>query len=259
VASRIRPGTSAALAGRASAGGGRFERVEELLAGDLLDTSRLAYDFDVDHVALIGVGSGAEKAVDGLSGTTVPSRLVVGDGDTVWCWLGSRDGFDAAALEALTSSAGTGNSARRATNLRLAIGEPAHGLAGWRLSHHQARAAMAVALRGDQTVVRYADVALLASLVRDELLATSLSRLYLEPLEDGRDGGEELRRTLRAYFDADRNVSEAGSAIGVTRQAVARRVRAAEERIGRPLSTCGAELDLALRFDALEPTPLFGP
>ena len=248
------PGTSAPLIDRAAAaGGGRAERVEALLAGETLDTSRVSYDFETDHVALICAGVDAEGAiVDRLAVTALPHLMVRAEGGLIWAWFGSRDGFHEEALAAMAVST-------KADDVRLAIGEPAHGLAGWRLTHHQARAALAVALRGDRQVVRYGDVQLLASAVRDDLLATSLHRLYLEPLEGGRDDGEELRRTLRAYFDANRSVSEAGAAIGVTRQAVARRLRLAEQKLGRPLRSCGAELETALRFDALEATPLSVP
>jgi DNA-binding PucR family transcriptional regulator len=245
--SRRSPGTSALLAGRSAVGGGRAERVEKLLVGELLDTARLPYDFEVHHIAVVAVGSGAAEAIDDL--TTALHRLVVqADDGVVWGWFGKRDGFDPVELEAF--------GATDRSDLRLAIGEPAHGLAGWRLTHHQARAALSIAMRGDDTVVRYADVALLASIVKDDLLATSLLRLYIEPLEGERDGGEALRQTLRAYFAAGRNVSLAGAAIGVTRQAVARRLLAAEERLGRSIAACGVELEIALRYEALEPTPL---
>ena len=165
----------------------------------------------------------------------------------VWCWLGKRDGFEPAEVDALARA--------RPRHSLLGLGEPGQGLAGWRQTHHQARAALSVAVRGTESVVRYADAALLASVLKDDLLATSLRQIYLEPLEGGRDGGEELRVTLRAYFSAGRNVSVAGEAIGVTRQAVARRLRAAEERIGRPLTSCGADLEVALSLEALEPSP----
>jgi DNA-binding PucR family transcriptional regulator len=101
-------------------------------------------------------------------------------------------------------------------------------------------------------VVRYADVALLTAVVRDEVLATSLRRLYLEPLNGRPGGGGELRRTVRAYFAAGRNVSLAGEAIGVSRQAVARRLRAVEEKLGRSIASCATDLELALRLEALE-------
>jgi PucR C-terminal helix-turn-helix domain/GGDEF-like domain len=255
--SRRRPDTSAPLADRAAAGGGRAERVEALLAGESLDTSRVSYDFDVEHLALIAAGSPAGSIDRLLASTNLPHLVVRGGEGVVWAWIGSPDGFNDSALEALSGGGAAVSPAVGETC--LAIGEPARGLGGWRFSHHQARAALAVALRGGDPVVRYADVALLASAVRDDLLATSLRRLYLEPLGDSRDGGEEMRRTLRAYFDAGRNVSEAGSAIGVTRQAVARRIRLAEKKLGRSLDSCGAELETALRFEALGATPLSAP
>jgi len=251
---RSRHATSAAVAGR-SAGEGRAERVEKLLAGELLDTSRIAYDFDVQNLALVAVGSDAEEAIgDRFRPLGIPSLIVRSEGGAVWGWLGKTEGFEHAELEALVSST-------RGADVRLAIGEPAAGLAGWRLTHHQAKAALSVALRGPETAVRYSRVALLATVVRDELLASSLRQLYLEPLEIERDGGEELRQTLRAYFDADRNVSLAGDVIGVSRQAVARRLRAVEERLGRPIASCGPDLELALRLEALESAaaPLSAP
>lgn len=251
---RSRRSPSAPFAGRGGVRPQRAERVEKLLAGELLDTSRLPYDFDVHNLALVGMGTDAEEAIrDRARSLALPSLIVRREGGAVWGWLGKPQEFECRELEALASSG-------RGAALRLAVGEPAHGLAGWRLSHYQARAALAVAIRGAEPVVRYADVALLASAIRDDLLATSLLRLYIEPLGDGRDG-EELRRTLRAYFAADRNVSMTGEAIGVTRQAVARRLRSAEKKLGRPIAAHGPDLELALRLDALdvEPTPLSVP
>jgi DNA-binding PucR family transcriptional regulator len=204
-------------------------------------------------VALIASGPGADEAIaERARASGLPSLLVTREAEKAWGWLGSRTRFGAEELDALIEAAPVGGT-------RLAIGEPGGGLTGWRLSHHQARAALSVAERSTGAAVRYGDVAMLASVLKDELLGTSLRRIYLEPLEDGRNGGEELRQTLRAYFAANRNVSVAGSAIGVTRQAVARRLRVAEERLGRSISACGTELELALRLDALEATPPFAP
>jgi hypothetical protein len=254
VASRRNPGTSAKATGRAAAGQGQTGRVEALLAGESLDTSRLSYDFDANHIALVAVGRDAHGVIEDRVGSSGLSRLLVeARGGVVWAWIGKREAFAPAEVESLTD--------RTTADLRLATGEPGHGLAGWRLTHHQARAALAVALWGGEAVVRYADVALLSAVIRDEVLATSLRRLYLEPLDGSRGGGDELCRTLRAYFAADRNVSLAGDAIGVSRQAVARRLRAVEERLGRSIASCAPDLELALRLEALEsaPTPLSAP
>lgn len=253
--SRRSRATSAAAAGSPPvAGGSRAERVEKLLFGESLDTSRLSYEFEAQHVGLVAVGGDARAVVGERAGATgLPELLVEAPGGVIWGWLARPDGFEGSELDRLSAP-------ERNADLHLAIGEPGSGIAGWRLTHHQARAALPIAIRGAGNAVRYADVATLASVIRDELLTTSLHRLYLEPLEAERDG-EELRRTLRAYFAADRNVSEAGAEIGVTRQAVARRLRATEERLGRPIAVCGADLEIALRLEALgaAPTPPSAP
>jgi hypothetical protein len=230
----------------------RALRVEELLAGELLeDGSGLGYDLEGHHLGLVASGGGAREAIGEMAEALERCPLLVEarEGST-WAWLGGRTGFDSGDLERVLSR-------EWPAGMIVALGEPAQGAAGWRLTHRQARAALSIARRGDQAVVRYADVALLASILRDDLLATSLRRLYLEPLEGERDGGEALRRTLRGYFAADRNASVAGAALGISRQAVARRLRAAEQRIGRSIDACGFELEAALRFESLDARPRF--
>jgi hypothetical protein len=244
--SRKGPGAGAALAGRAAPGGRLAHRLERLVVGESLDTSRLPYDFEADHIALVATGIGAAEETDERTRALGCQRLLVEAQEyLVWCWLGRRNGFEPAELDALTRA--------RAGHSFLGVGEPGRGLAGWRQTHHQARAALSVAARSTESAVRYADAALLASALKDDLLAASLRQMYLEPLGAGGDRGEELRETLRAYFSAGRNVSVAGESIGVTRQAVARRLRAAEARIGRSLASCGADLEVALSLEALEP------
>ena len=87
--------------------------------------------------------------------------------------------------------------------------------------------------------------------MQDELLASSLRKLYLEPLEAERDGGEVARETLRAYFAADRNVSSAAAILDVERRTVSNRLRSIEQRLGRQLSSCAVELSIALRLEQL--------
>jgi len=99
--------------------------------------------------------------------------------------------------------------------------------------------------------VCYRGVALLASALQDELLRTSLRGLYLAPLEAERDGGATYRETLRAYFAAECNVTSAAEIVGVTRKTVAARLQMIEQRLGRPINTCAAEMETALRLREL--------
>jgi PucR C-terminal helix-turn-helix domain/GGDEF-like domain len=221
----------------------RASHVRRLLAGEFLDASELAYDFQAHHLGMLARGPGACEAIRRLASSLDRRLLMVGSGEgTQWAWLGSSRNTDPEQLKGFASRGWP-------TEVSLAIGEPAQGMEGWRLTHRQAKAALPIALRGPERLVRYADVALLASVLQDELLVRSLRQLYLVPLDGERDGGETLRRTLRAYFAAEHNVSSAAAALGVDRHTVTNRLRAVEERVGRSLSRCLTEVDAALRLE----------
>ena len=226
----------------------RLERIERLLDGELVDVARLRYDFDCFHIGAISVGKHARAAIDVLSRGLGCELLQVRRGEAVWAWLGAGHEVEPAAIGRLLGE-------RWPPRLPLALGEPGRGIGGWRFTHRQARAAFPVALNGPEPVVRYAEVALLASALQDDLLTETLRQLYLAPLEHERDGGEVLRRTLRAYFDADRNVSAAASALGANRNTVTNRLRSVETRIGRSISACATELESALDLSEVTAPP----
>lgn len=220
----------------------RVKLVQRLLAGERFDTIELAYELETSHLGLVARGPGSAEAIRGLA-TTLDRRLLLirrGEG-VVWAWLGGRRPLERGELDRVISST---ISARVA----IALGEPGEGVGGWRLSHRQAAAAMPIAMRGPKAFVRYADVALLASMFQDELLSTSLRQLYLKPLARERDGGETARETLRAYFTSGRNVTSAAAALGVNRNTIANRIRAIETMIGSPLAASAGELEAALRL-----------
>jgi len=222
----------------------RRECVKGLLAGKLVDHSDLGYDVNARHLALMVKGEGAQKLLRDLT-TTLDRRLlaVQREEEPTWaCWLGGQRPMPAE--EALSILADIASDRTFVT-----VGEPGEGLAGWRFSHLQAKAALPIAERRGQHVLHYADVALLASITRDDLIATSLRQLYLAPLERARDGGKIARETLRAYFDAERNISSTAAALGVDRRTVSNRIRAIEELLGRPLRASATDLEIALRLD----------
>jgi hypothetical protein len=222
----------------------RRECVKGLLAGELVDHSELGYDLDAHHLALMTTGEGAREAMRVLAGTLDRRLLAVcREEEPIWaCWLGGRRPLEAEqVLRALGEIP--------LDRVSVTVGEPGEGLSGWRLSHRQAKAALPIAERRGQAILRYADVAVLASILRDDLATTSLRQLYLEPLERARDGGKVARETLRAYFVAERNVSSTAAALGVDRRTVSNRIRAVEDLFGRPLKDIAAELETALLLD----------
>ncbi len=224
----------------------RYALLRRLLGGERLDASELVYEFDGQHLALVASGATAAQALASL-GESLDRRLLLAEPDeqSAWAWLGGRRRFECEELGFIASYPWPDGSA-------LACGEPGQGLGGWRLSHHQAAAALPVAQRGPATLVHYADVALLAAVLRDDLLATSLRQGYLAPLEAERDGGAAAKQTLRAYFAAAGNVSSAAAALGANRDTVRSRLVAIEERLGRPLEAASAEIETALRLDEIE-------
>jgi DNA-binding PucR family transcriptional regulator len=224
----------------------RRERVERLLAGELVDGSELGYDLDAHHLGLMARGDGVGKAMRELAARLDRHLLAVcrEDGATWACWLGGRRRIEADDVQQALGSI-------RPPKAFFALGEPGEGMRGWQLTHRQAKAALPMVERAGKNPVRYADVALLASMLQDDLLATSLREIYLAPLEGERGDGGALRKTLRAYFAAERNVSSAAGALGLSRHTVASRLRLIEERLGRSLNGCAAEMEAALRLEQI--------
>jgi hypothetical protein len=227
---------------RKSADERRTEHVKKLLAGHLLEPADLRYQFDAWHVGAVAHGPGAGVLLRELA-TKLDRQLLMTypSLSIAWAWLGGRRRVTPRQFEDLAPTPWP-------PGLSLALGEPERGLSGWRLTHRQAAAAIPIALRPSPQMVRYADVALLATALQDDVFAISLQRLYLDPLAVERDGGSVLRRTLRAYFDSGRNVSSAAAALNLSRQTVSGRLRVVEARIGRSLDRCAPELDTALRL-----------
>ncbi len=224
--------------------GWRYEYIKGLLAGRQPDQEvEVDYDFDGNHLGLVARGEGAYEAIRELA-KRLDRRLLAGcrEEDPVWaCWLGGRRRLEAErAVRALGEIS--------LDQVLIAVGEPGEGLTGWRLSHRQAKAALLVAERRGQQVVRYTDVAVLASILHDDLGSTSLRQLYLEPLERGRDGGKVARETMCAYFSTERNISSTAAALGVDRRTVSNRIQAVEKLFGRPLSDFATDLEIALRL-----------
>jgi hypothetical protein len=251
----------------------RSEQVRRLLAGVPDDTDDLGYELDAWHLGAIAVGRGAGEIVRELA-AGVDSRLlsVAADERSVWAWFGGAKKLACVDVERRVlgmrshppademESGGVG-SHRIGSHppVVFAVGEPARGIEGWRSTHRQAQAALVVALRRSESrggresipLTRYADVALLAAALGDELLSRSLIAIYLAPLKDARRGDPVLRETLRAYLAAERSVSSAAAALGVVRKTVENRLETIEERLGRSLHPFPAELEIALLLDEL--------
>lgn len=225
----------------------KLEQVRRLLAGDELLSTDLDYDLAGYHVAIVLAGTGpADVARAAATAISPPKALIVQpDHGICWAWFGSAQPTNGAQIETVLGRL-------VADPTRIAIGEPASGVEGWRRSHRQAIAALPIAQRGNEPLAFYRDAPLTAAALGDDLLASSLRQLYLQPLEAEKDGGESLRQTLRSYFACERNRSSAAAALQLARNTLAARLDIAEERIGRPLISCAAGLEVALALQLLD-------
>jgi hypothetical protein len=224
----------------------RARRLRRLLAGELVDTTDLDYDLDAWHLGAVATGPGGARLLREAA-SDLDRRLLILSGatdETVYGWFGGPREFEPRRLEGLAGVAGPGRAL-------LAIGAPAQGLRGWRVTHRQALAAMSVAVRRPRPLTRYPDVALLAAVLADQDLVEFLTQTYLAPLTTERDGGEVLRRTLRAYFAASRNVSSTAAALGVSRKTVDNRLRMIEARLGSHVAASAVDFEVGLALDQL--------
>jgi len=221
----------------------QLDCVKRMLAGESIGGGELAYETEYWHVGAVAKGREAARALGGMSrGVDCRLLLVCPEPETVWAWFGAQR---CAAVVGLLRKVDLDER----QDVLVALGEPARGIEGFRLTHRQAGEAIRMKGHGRDCIVRYSDVGLLASASRDPLLRESLRQLYISPLSDARGGGGDLRNALRAYLEAGHNVTAAASALGVSRQTVRARLRAVEERIGRTLESCAPELEMALRLE----------
>lgn len=221
------------------------ELVRRVLAGGSPDCAEIGYDLDCRHLGLIASGSRARRLVETIESAHGGQTLRLSpQEDTVWLWLGGYRVPDIASLERALSGADRDGTA-------LAVGEPAQGVDGFRLTHRQAQAGLWIALRRLGRLTRYADAPLLATALKEEVLAITLRERFLGDLLAGEGPDCATLRTLRAYLDAQCNAASTAAALGVDRHTVHRRLRRIEERLGCSIHSRRAELEVALSLQEL--------
>jgi sugar diacid utilization regulator len=168
--------------------------------------------------------------------------LVAAPGGGVWGWLGdaspmSDDDLDASIDWQRSQKDGV-----------VAFGEPAAGIAGFGASHQQALEARAIAEATGQNVVRFADLRLLAAVLRDGELAKGFVERELGELDRPTERTHELRATLRAYLEHGQSIAATAALRRRDRKTIVRQLRAAEELIDHTVSDRSDELLIALRI-----------
>jgi len=212
--------------------------VRKLLRGEDADSTALHYAFNGWHAALMFAEEGGVREDLRALARQQDLRLLVAELEegTITAWFGGgREWLDRLLNDAQTMF----------RSGIVAAGEPSEGFRGWQLTYRQAESIWPYAHHDARGFYRYADTGLLAAINFNPVLSLSLRGLYVEPLK----AEPRLAETVRAYLACGRNASSAAARLGLSRQTVSSRLRAAEEKLGRSLDHCGAEVELALRLD----------
>jgi hypothetical protein len=217
----------------------RLRAVSRALEGEWADPGELGYDLGYHHIAAV---ADAAPPLVALARSAQRQLLVVEapDGDT-WGWLGGPTRISDSDLDALIASLDPQEG-------RVAVGEPAAGIAGFAVSHHEALEARTIAAATNQHAVRFADLRLIIALLRDEDLAKGFIERELGELDDPSERMGELRGTLRAYLEHGQSVSATAAVRHRDRKTIERQLRSAETLIHHRVSDRCDDLLIALRI-----------
>lgn len=201
------------------------------------------------HIAAVAwVGSsGAEaqlRVIGRLLADATGRRPVTlhADAETVWAWVSfpGRPNLDLARLAARLAEY---------PELRVALGEPATGLAGFRTSHEEAlraRQVAEIAERAGEQVYQHAQLALAGLLIDRRNEVRVWVRRVLGDLARDDEAMARLRETLQVFFEANGSYNDAASRMHVHKNTVLYRVRKAEEVLGRPITEGRLSTEVAL-------------
>jgi hypothetical protein len=219
----------------------RAASVNRVLAGDHVDCADVGYDLECEHLALIADGCAA-NLLPLLARRARRDLLQVGcpDGLT-WAWLGGSTSLRSGELDDLAAW-------QRDHDGRIAFGEMASGVEGFRSSHEMAIEAWTVGQGGPERVIRFADVALPVALLRDASLAHLFINRELGALGATDSRATTLRQTLRVYLEHRQSVSTTAAMLGHDRKTIQRRLATVEGILPTALNERSAEVRIALRL-----------
>ena len=246
-----------------SAAAVRAETIAAILDGRLSDPvlagRRLGHELNREHLAIVlwqddpaaetdGLAL-LEAAITELARATAARMLVHPLGlHAAAAWLSSASPIDVAAVASVRLARD------EFPNVRVATGEAARGLEGFRATHEQASNARRVATlarRPGGSVTRYASVALQALACSDPEQARQFVQRELGALAAADDTSLRLAATLRAYLDEHSSRSRAAARLGIHENTISYRIRQVEEILGRRIEGDTLNLHVALALAAV--------
>lgn len=234
----------------------RAETVRDVLDGRLdherAASIRLGYELRRTHVGLILAGE--PETHRGLGGgnlerEAVEVAAILGCGDpllvpagaaVLWAWCGTFDPPSAHAL-------GRVEQHRPCPGVRMAVGRPAFGVEGFRVTHVEAgHASRFWDVGGTGTTTSYRSVELVSLLASDLDRARRFVLSELGPLADQAESAARLRSTLLGFLANGCSHVRAAPELHMHQNTVYNHVRRAEELLGGSVTERRVELQAAL-------------
>jgi DNA-binding PucR family transcriptional regulator len=238
---------------------GRAARVRALLADDAADVdmaeSALGYRLRRMHLGVVAWLSGESGGVHGLTkleqvaaraASAIEARgrplFVPRDEALAWIWLPLASDAEIS-REMLEVAFDDGVGA-----VRVAVGEPAVGLVGFRQTHDQAQRTygLAVAASPGARVTTFAEVGALVLICADRNAARRWVSATLNELAIDDEPHARLRETLLTYLSTGSYTATAARMV-IHKNTAQYRVGKAEEALGAPIGERRADVELALR------------
>ncbi|HEX6390060.1 MAG TPA: helix-turn-helix domain-containing protein [Solirubrobacteraceae bacterium] len=234
----------------------RAETVREILDGhyehERAASSRLGYELRRTHVALILAGEAESQTRPGAAGLehqATEAAAVLGCADpllipagaaVLWAWCGTFKPPTPAALAKLERY-------QPPAGVRMAVGRPAFGIDGFRVTHVEAaHASRFWDLGAPHGTTSYSSVEVISLLASDLPRARRFVGGALGALAEQSDAAAGLRSTLLCFLAHGCSHVQAAHELQMHQNTVYNRVRRAEELLGGPVTERRVELHTAL-------------
>jgi len=250
----------------------RRETVEAILAEQAVDPDHasraLCYELRRHHVGLVVFGSPApdasactpatlKAAADRVAAELGGGRplLIQPSSREMWGWVGTERPLKPEALDALSRIC-------LADGVRVAMGDCAHGIAGFRRTHREAADTARVATLGVKragSITSYHAVELAAFMADDVARTRNFVQNQLGPLARDDEDRARLRVTLMLYLEEHGSRIATARRLGIHPNTVANRVRSCREQLDRDLSHQQVQLQVALSLAATLGSAVLSP
>jgi DNA-binding PucR family transcriptional regulator len=236
----------------------RSARVMSLLAGGEVNIGEaeksLAYPLRRTHRGVVVWVEANSEALDRLSrlervvgrigehyGCERAPLVIAPDDSTVWAWL---------PVQSKPAPPGQGAPVIADDTAWVAVGDPAPGVDGFRLTHRQARQAQIVAMAADARqrtrVTESAQAGLVALMCADLDAVRAWVYHALGGLAVADENNARMRETVRVFLSAGGSYTVAAQQLTLHKNTVQYRIRKAEEMRGRPLTDGRLDVEVAL-------------